>query len=45
MNIGARIGGQNLSIVSNCDDVFLISPNRVHLIKLLKCCESYANKW
>jgi hypothetical protein len=30
-NLGAKIGRINLSIITSCDDVILVSPTRNHL--------------
>lgn len=45
MEIGARIGKFNTSIIAYCDDLLLLSLNEMHMNKLLDCCHSFVEKW
>jgi retron-type reverse transcriptase len=45
LNIGAKIGDHNISIVSYCDDIVLLSSTTSHLERLLDECQSYASSW
>ena len=45
MNLGATIGKFNLSLISYCDDLIILSPYVKHVHELLKLCSEYANKW
>jgi hypothetical protein len=42
---GAMIGRFNVSLISYCDDLIILSQNIRHVNKILKICENYANKW
>jgi hypothetical protein len=44
-NIGARIGNTNMSTISYCDDLNIISPCNNHLKNLLDICSSFGKKW
>jgi hypothetical protein len=44
-NIGAHIGGENLSVIGYCDDLILLSPNAKHMEILLGICVKFAEKW
>jgi hypothetical protein len=44
-NIGAFVGGCNLSIIAYCDDIMLLSPSYGQSIKLLEICFDFAKKW
>ena len=44
-SIGAKIGPFNVSIVSYCDDITLISPSISEMNLLLEMCGGYASKW
>lgn len=45
LNIGASIGGANLSVVSYCDDILLLCTTTTDLELLLDKCQSYAKFW
>ena len=45
MNIGARIGNFNTSIIAYCDDLLLSALNEMHMNRLLECCHNFAEKW
>ena len=45
MNIGASIGGINVSVVSYCDDILLLCLTTAHLEALLNKCQEYASFW
>ena len=45
LNIGARIGKVNVSIIAYADDLVLISPIKKHLDLLLGICGNFAEKW
>ena len=45
LNIGTKIGDHNISIVSYCDDIVLLSSTTSHLERLLDECQSYASSW
>jgi hypothetical protein len=45
LEIGAKVGEQNLSIIAFCDDVLLMSPSEAHLNRLLNECKNYAKTW
>ena len=45
LNIGAKIGTVNVSMIAYCDDLILISPTETHMRSLIKLCESYAVEW
>ena len=42
---GAKIGRYNVSLISYCDDLIILSPSVIHADKILKVCEDYANNW
>ena len=44
-NIGATINNINVSLISYCDDLVILSPVVNHVIHILKLCEDYAEKW
>ena len=45
LNIGCKIGNQNTSIIAYCDDIFLMTTNKVEMDNLLKQVEKYAFDW
>jgi hypothetical protein len=45
LNIGANIGKFNVSLISYCDDLIILSPCIKHVGQLLKICSNYAEKW
>ena len=45
MNIGASIGGVNVSVVSYCDDILLLCTTTTDLEALLGKCQEYAKFW
>ncbi len=45
MNIGAKIGYNNMFVSAFADDNFLLSPSVSHLQKLLDICADYACRW
>jgi hypothetical protein len=45
MEIGAKVGTFNVSIIAYCDDLLLMSSNENHMNKLLECCHRYAINW
>jgi hypothetical protein len=45
LDIGAKVGGMNVSVVAYCDDILLMSPVSSHIDRLLKECSDYASKW
>ena len=45
LNVGAQIGGINLSTVGYCDDLALLSPLASHMQLLLNNVAQYAVKW
>jgi hypothetical protein len=44
-NIGAKIGKLNISLISYCDDLIILSPCVNHVNKILQLCSDYAKKW
>ena len=44
LNIGARIGKVNVSIMAYADDLVLITPIKKHLDLLLGICGNFAEK-
>ena len=44
-NIGAKIGNINVSIISYCDDITLVSSSIIEMNKLLDICGAYAKIW
>ncbi len=45
LNVGAKLGNINVSIIAYCDDIILLSPSRGHLQKLVDTCENFAENW
>jgi hypothetical protein len=45
LNVGAKIGSVNVSMIAYCDDLILISPTETHMKMLINLCESYAAEW
>ncbi|NBO93738.1 MAG: hypothetical protein EBV06_15735 [Planctomycetia bacterium] len=45
VNVGAKLGSLNVSIIAYCDDLKLISPSIRDLNILLKICGDYGNFW
>jgi hypothetical protein len=45
LNLGAKIGTHNISLISYCDDLIILSPYVKHVNILLKLCSDYAKKW
>ena len=45
LNIGCKIGNLNVTIVSYCDDIVLLSPTKSSLQKLLDKCNEYGLLW
>ena len=44
-HLGAFIGCHNVSLISYCDDLIIISPLVCHGNKILKLCDDFASKW
>ena len=44
-NIGAWIGPHNVSVISYCDDITLLSSSIFQTNELLSMCGAYADKW
>jgi hypothetical protein len=42
---GAKIGKLNISLISYCDDLIILSPCVNHVNKILQLCNYYAKKW
>ena len=45
LNNGAKMGSENVSIISYCDDINLISSSIKHAQILLNVCENYGRQW
>ncbi|CAF0768461.1 unnamed protein product [Brachionus calyciflorus] len=45
LNIGAKIGQTNVSIIAYCDDILILSPSTTYLNKLLDVCFEFSLKW
>ena len=45
LDIGAKIGQTNVSIIAYCDDILILSPSTTHLNKLLDVCFQFSLKW
>ena len=45
LNQGASIGNFNISLISYCDDLIILSPIVKHVDKILNLWCDYANKW
>ncbi len=45
MEIGARVGKYNTSIIAYCDGLLLLSLNEMQMNKLLACCNNVNEKW
>lgn len=45
LNVGAKIGKLNLSILAYCDDLIIVSPVASHAQLILDYCSEYASKW
>jgi hypothetical protein len=43
--LGAKVGGSNLSIIGYCDDLIIMSPTEAHAQILLQLSEKYAEEW
>ena len=44
-NFGATIGKLNISLISYCDNLIILSPYVNHVNILLQMCSDYAKKW
>jgi hypothetical protein len=44
LNLGAKIGALNISLISYCDDMIILSSYVKHVNILLKLCSDYAQK-
>ncbi len=45
INIGAKLGSFNFSIICYCDDITLLSSNVSEMNKILGLCGEYAKLW
>ncbi len=45
LNQGAVIGNLNISLISYCDDLIILSPLVKHVNRILNLCGEYAGKW
>lgn len=45
LNIGAKIGQRNVSVIAYCDDILLMSPTSFHINVLIDTCFKYAKMW
>jgi retron-type reverse transcriptase len=45
LNLGAKIGPYNLSIIAYCDDIVILSPIENHAQLLINYCDTYSKKW
>ena len=45
LNQGAAIGNLNISLISYCDDLIILSPLVKHVNRILNLCSEYAGKW
>jgi hypothetical protein len=43
--LGEAIGRFNVSLISSCDDLIILSLLTSYVNQILKLCENYANKW
>ena len=45
LNVGAKVGPFNTSIIAYCDDILLTSMCESHMNRLLENCHNYATQW
>ena len=45
LNVGAKLGKINMSTISYCNDVLILSPTESHMKKLLGSCAEFASTW